>query len=258
MSNSNFSGLEVNKIVVANSDAKLFPQSVTEGFQDRFICINDAGYGDPTGTTGDVNILKTNNNTFEYHIKGTQTIVAPTFSAPGLNITMDQTDNDGVEVTNGIDADQRVAFTIGEDQFFGECTITIADVSGTDDCAFGFRTAESYQANIDDYNNMAVLNVISGTVTLETILNNGATSSTSTGVTVADGVSVTLRIEVLTDGSCTYFVNGNEVLATNAFKFDTTDVVVPFIFFLHSTDVAGNVVVTDYVVAPLEQPTVTN
>ena len=46
----------------------------------------------------------------------------------------------------------------------------IADVSDTDDCAFGFRKVEAYQANIDDYDEMAALNVISGDIKIETIL----------------------------------------------------------------------------------------
>lgn len=200
------------------------------------------GYGSPTGTTGDTNLMKTEQYAWEYHIKGAgQTIVAPVWSSAGLDIGLDQADDEGMELTMGITSRCKRAFTIGTDEpFFAEASFSIADVSGTDDCAFGFRKAAAYAANIDDYTDMAALNVISGTVTIETILNNAATTSTSTGVTTTDGATVTLRVEVDKNGRCRWFVNGTESTAAS-FTFDSGDVVVPFLFFLNSADLAGAV-----------------
>jgi hypothetical protein len=141
-----------------------------EKFTDNPVTAKIGG-GAATGTAGDENVLLTAENAFEYHILGTQTILAPSKSANGLNIAMDQAANDGVELSQGILARSKHAFVIGTSApFFFRVKFKIGDVSGTDDCAIGFRKAEAYQAAIDNYAEMAALNVISGDIKIETIL----------------------------------------------------------------------------------------
>ena len=99
--------------------------------------------GASAGAGGDENIMQFDQNSFEYHILGTQTILAPSLTTVGLNIGMDQTDDDGVEISQGILSKNKHAYTIGTDgPFFIRVKFKIADVSGTDDCAVGFRKAE--------------------------------------------------------------------------------------------------------------------
>lgn len=195
------------------------------------------------GTAGDENIMAFDKNTFEYHILGTQTITAPSLTANGLNIGMDQAENDGVEISQGILARNKSAFTIGTDAFFIKATFSIADVSGTDDCAVGFRKAAAYQAAIDDYTDMAVLNVISGDINIETILNDGETATTDTTDDWADGETHTLEVYVSSAGVVSYKIDGVAPTAVpeTDFTFDDGDVVVPFMFFLNALDVAGEV-----------------
>lgn len=207
-----------------------------EEFEAIPTCHASAGYGNPTGTTSDVNILNTPGNKFEYHIKGTQTILAPVFDANGLNIAMDQTNNDGVELTQGITARSKSAFVVGADAFYLAVTMRLADVSGSDDCAVGFRAAAAYQANIDDYTDMAALNVISGAIKIETILNNAATVTTDTTNTWADAATKTLKVIVQKSGAVTYEIDGVAPTVTAAFTFDSGDTVVPFLYFLHDAD----------------------
>jgi len=219
-------------------------------------CFNDtlvAGRVAPTGTTGDENWMDIGGKHFEYHILGTQTIVAPEWApSSGLNISMDQTDNDGVEISNGISSSSPQAYTVGSDVFYFSCKFSIADVSGSDDCAVGFRKAEAYQAAIDGYDEMAALNLISGTVTIESILNNAATSSTATSSTVADAGSVTLRLEVGLNGKVKFLVDGSEV-SDAVFTFDADEVVIPFFYFLHASDVAGDVILQEWESGKLKQ-----
>lgn len=199
------------------------------------------------GTAGDTNLMMTRDNVWEYNIKGTQTITAPSIvnvsaGVNALNIGMDQTDNDGVEICSGILSGNRFAFLTGTDNaFFFRCRFSIADVSGTDDCAIGFREAEAYQANIDDYTDMAVLNVISGNITIETILNGAATVSTDTTDNWADGETHELKVIVSSAGVVTYEIDGQEPTVTAAYTFTSGLYVVPFIFFLNATDLAGAV-----------------
>lgn len=203
--------------------------------------------GAASGTAGDTNVMQTRNNCFEYNIKGTQTITAPSIvqvsaGVTALNISMDQTDNDGVEITPGILTANPNVFLVGTSRaFFFRCRFSIADVSGTDDCAIGFREAEAYQANIDDYTDSAVLNVISGDIFIETIKNNAATVSTDTTQNWADGETHELEVLVGADGAVTYKIDGQAPTVTAAYTFTSGIYVIPYIFFLHSTDVAGAV-----------------
>lgn len=206
--------------------------------------------GAATGSTGDVNEMILGGHGlapaahFEWHVKGTQTILTPVKTATGLDIAMDQTNNDGLEVSNGIlyRADSPVAFKVGTDPgFYFKCKFKLADVSGTDDCAIGFRKAEAYQAAIDDYDEMAALNVISGTVKIETILNNAATTTMSTTQSWADGETHTLAVFVSGAGLVTYQIDNAPPTVTAAFTFDSGEQVVPFFYYLHDSDVCDTI-----------------
>ena len=199
--------------------------------------------GAATGTAGDENVMIFANEAFEYHILGTQTITAPSLTAVGLNINMDQTANDGIEISQGILSNSKHAYTVGTDEaFFIEVEFKIADVSGTDDCAIGFRKAEAYQAAIDNYDEMAALNVITGNINIETILNNAATSTTDTTQDWADAETHKLRVEVSKDGLVRFKIDGSApTVNVENFQFDDGEVVVPFMYFLNHTDIAGAV-----------------
>jgi hypothetical protein len=151
-----------------------------------------------------------------------------------------------VEISQGITATSRSAFTVGTHDAFIRVKLNVADVSGSDDCAVGFRKAEAYQAAIDNYDEMAALNLISGTINIETILNNGATTTTSTTDTVADGVDVELEVRVDNGGVVSYVIDGAAPTTTAAFTFDDGEVIVPFLYFLHATDVAGVVLLKEW------------
>lgn len=229
------------------SDKQMF-----EEFRAIPTIVKNDGYSTPTGSTGDVNVMITERNKFEYHIKGTQTILAPVFSASGLNIAMDQTNNDGVELTNGITSRGKQTFTVGTDPgFYFTATLTIADVSGTDDLAVGFRKAEAYQANVDDCDEAAFLNVISGAIKIETILNNAATTTTDTTQTVADAGTVTLTVKVSSSGQVTYEINGAAPTVTANYTFDNGEVVVPFLYFLNDSDLCDTLYLTKWEVGYL-------
>lgn len=110
-----------------------------------------------------------------------------------------------------------------------------ADVTGTDDLCIGFRKAEAYQAAVDNYDEAAYFQINGTTVNIETILNNGATSTTATGAAAADAVAITLRLEVV-DRVVTFKVNGSVPGTTVEFTFDANEKIIPFVYFLHHTD----------------------
>ena len=207
-----------------------------------------AALGAPTGTTGNENVIFcASGNVFEYHILGTQTLLGPIWVDPGLNIGMNQTADDGVELCPGIGTNTPHVFTVGTDPaFFARVRFTIADVSGTDDCAFGFRKREAYQAAIDNYDEMACLNVISGNINIETILNGAATTTTDTTDDWADAATHSLAVFVSAAGVVTYQIDDAAPSTTAAFTFDDAEVVIPFFYFLHAADLAGAVTILEY------------
>lgn len=217
----------------------------------KCIPITAAKAGGATSGTA-TNILYTPNLYLEYQPLGTQTILAPVVvsvseGVSALNIGMDQTDDDGVELCAGIINSNNMAFEIGESPaFFLRVRFSIADVSGTDDCAIGFREAEAYQAAIDDYTDMAVLNVISGNITIETILNGAATVSTDTTNNWLDTETHQLAVFVSNTGVVTYTIDNAAPIVTAAYTFTDGLYVVPFIYFLNSADLAGAVNILEY------------
>lgn len=223
-----------------------------ENWKDIPITANKVG-GGTSGTTGDVNLLYTPNLYLEYQIKGTQTILAPVVVSvsegiSALNIGMDQTENDGVELCAGILNSNNLAFKIGEDAaFFIRVRFSIQDVSGTDDCAIGFRKVEAYQANIDDYADMAVLNVISGDIKIETIVGGAATVTTDTTDNWADTETHQLAVFVSSTGVVTYTIDNEEPTVTAAYTFTDALYVVPFMFFLNAAaPTAGQVNILEW------------
>ncbi len=208
------------------------------------------GYGDPTGTTGDTNRAAFSwcNLMAQYHVKGTQTLLGPLLdtTGKGLDISQDQTDNDGVEYVFGA-LNTRGAFTHTVSSATNAClrvTARIADVSGTDDFDIGWRKNEAFQANVDDYDEAAWVNVNLGQLQTETILNNAATVTTTvTGSTWVDDATHT--VEVCIKGrQAYYYYDDVRVQKTVTYNFDTGEVIEPFLFFLQATTSPGKVWLT--------------
>lgn len=213
-----------------------------------------AGYGNPTGSTGDANYAHFKRLSAQYHVKGTQTLLGPLMDVDkGLDISQDQTDNDGVEYLFGahLGISNPFRYVAGTSKpKFVRLKFTIADVSGTDDCALGWRKVEAFQANIDDYDEAAFLNVIAGAIKREVILNGAATVTTTLTPTWADGATHELEVRMI-GRKAYFFVDGAEAGAP--FTFDDAEVLVPFFFFLQATTSPGKVWWTELEIGDLEQ-----
>lgn len=206
-------------------------------FDTTPLTVAKVGAGAATGVAGDENLCLCGDVVWENHVLGTQTIIAPSLGTYGLNIVQDEAENDGMEYSLGISSLNRGTFTVGTDAaFFARMKFYIDDVSGTDDCAFGFRKVEAYQANIDDYADMAALNVISGNINIETILADGDTTTTDTTLDFGDGEIHELEIRVSAAGVVTYKVDGVTPATVAAFTFADASVLVPFFYQLAAAD----------------------
>jgi|GEM_PF-1339598 hypothetical protein len=206
------------------------------------------GGGASSGVTGATNLLQFTYSDFEYNIKGTQTITAPVTALvsetiPALNPEMDLTAGDGVEICGGILSGSPNAYKVAAQNgkpFFFRARVGMSTPEHAIECAFGFRKQEAYQANIDDYADMAVLNVISGNIFIETIKGGAATVTTDTTDDFVPGSVVDFEVAVDEAGAVTYTINGNPVTVTAAYSFTAALFVCPFFFLLHdatNTDV---------------------
>lgn len=179
-----------------------------------------------------------------YNVLGAgQTILGPAISALGVDIAQDQTDNEGCEYTGPLTGGG-MRFTVGTDPaFYISVKVRIADVSGADPFIVGFRKQEAAQADFNDYDEGAWIGIVgtAGDIKINTILNNAATTVTDTTDNAADATSVTFKVSVSAAGVVTYQIDGVAPTTTAAFTFDTGEVLIPSIYFLHGTDVAGSV-----------------
>lgn len=184
---------------------------------------------------------------FQGHVMGTQTILGPSVTADGWDIGMDQTDNDGYEfAVGGITSRNPLAHVVGTDGgAYLELLVKIADVSGADPFLVGFRKAEDFQADWNSYDELAAIGLFGADIKTSTILNNAATVDTDTTDNASDGTALRLGVFVSPAGVVTYQVNRAAPTTTVAFSFDSGEVLIPFIFFLHGSDVAGTVVLQE-------------
>lgn len=191
---------------------------------------------------------------------GTQTLDNPAASTSGMDYSLDAADDEGIswvmsdEAAKGREGIDR--FTVGKQAFSASLKFAIADVSDTDDCLFGFRKVEAHQAAVDDYDEMAAFNVISGDIKTETILNGGSTTTTDltsgggdNAGNWADGGVHTLKVSVSKAGAVTYSIDGaSSPTGAVAFSFDNGEVVSPFGYMLHAAASAAGYVLQELIV----------
>ncbi len=203
----------------------------------------------PSGATGATNILQFfGQGALEQHIKGAgQTLIVPTIASDGLEISGDQTDDEGMELYAGLTLRSPGVFQVGTDPaFFVRVRAVIDDVSGSDDFFIGFTKNGTRQANLDDYTDFAGVNLISGQWFTETALNNAATTSTSlTGSTVADLGAFEVMVTVSAAGAVTYQIGTAGSMSTPAlapaFTFDSSDILTATVFLLNAADLTDSV-----------------
>tara|TARA_R100001594_G_scaffold1363_1_gene5881 strand:- start:2303 stop:3082 length:780 start_codon:yes stop_codon:yes gene_type:complete len=175
-----------------------------------------------------------------------QAIDKPAAATTGMDYAYDQTADDGWQwvmsdsVCKGREGVDR--FTVGLQAFEAELEFKLADVSGTDDCAFGFAKVDVHRAAIDDCDELACLNVISGDIKIETVLNNGTTTTTDTTDNWADAEVHSLKVKVAKSGAVTYEIDGNAPTTTASFTFDAGEVVTPMMYLLQASDLCENVI----------------
>tara|TARA_R110001583_G_scaffold26844_2_gene96490 strand:- start:64 stop:915 length:852 start_codon:yes stop_codon:yes gene_type:complete len=205
-----------------------------------------------SGATGEINQWGFRcGNTLAVHAIGTQTLLAPALNAAGLDVSGDQTNNDGWAMRGrsvaSLGALNKDYFTVGTSPaFFFKVKFSIADVSGIDDLRCGFAKVEAHNADPNALDELAAMHVVSGDIKTTTIINNASTVTTDLTAPSsgdwADGATHTFKILVSAAGVVTYELDDTAPTGAVAFTFDDGEVVTPYWFHRHDSDVGGAVI----------------
>lgn len=198
------------------------------------------GGGAATGTAGDNNVLYTKFNAWEWNVIGTQTILAPSNDAFGLNLVQDNTAGDGIELTMGQTALTPASYIIGTNPaFFLECEFKVQDVSGVNPLIIGFRKVQAFDATLSNYTDFVALGIV-GTAAkyqTETQIGSAGVVTTDTTQTATDGAIFRLKIMVSSSGVVTYQINDADPTVVAAYTFTNGLQVIPFIRVVEAADV---------------------
>ena len=205
-----------------------------------------------SGATGEINQWGFRcGNTLAVHAIGTQTLLAPALNAAGLDVSGDQANNDGWAMRGrsvaSLGALNKDYFTVGTSPaFFFKVKFSIADVSGIDDLRCGFAKVEAHNADPNALDELAAMHVVSGDIKTTTIINNASTVTTDLTAPSsgdwADGATHTFKILVSAAGVVTYELDDTAPTGAVAFTFDDGEVVTPYWFHRHDSDVGGSVI----------------
>lgn len=225
------------------------PNGLVEFWEETATMFDNDGIGVPLEIDAAENIINIGQNQLRYVCIGGGTPTSPAGSdlTNGFDITRTsgggiEADNEGIEISAEIGALSPQEYIVGQDECSFRLECSIEDVTGTDDFLVGFRAKAAYAPLVDNYTDMAAFNIISGVVNLETILNDGATTTTDTTLPDwADGETHVLEVRVALDGSVTYRYDDAEPTVVAAFTFDAGDTIIPFVHKIATADLAGNI-----------------
>ena len=218
--------------------------------QSPLLQSNDTLGSAPTGATGDINLMALQDGTImEQVILGPgQTIIAPRMTENGLSIGLDNIFETGAEYNFGARNNAKHVYTIGTSRaFFMEASFYVEDISGSQPLVIGFRKVEDNVPLFGNYTDLAVIGlrtIAPINVVLTTRLNEGLLTTTdTTDPWGGDGAVQTVKVLVSGSGSVTYEIAGSTPTVTAPFTFDNGDLVMPFIYFLHSATLADEVTI---------------
>lgn len=165
---------------------------------------------------------------------GTATRLGPTIASGGHGLTM------SLDVAAGEGAEYVLAPHVGavEGPHTNEIGLTRASftrcmlhsgVVASADISFGFRASEVFQAAVDDYQDLAAINIFDSDIDVETIVGDAATANTPTGITLVNNELVEFLVIVDTDGRVKFYVNGDEY-GGGSYRFTEGLVAYPFLY----------------------------
>lgn len=212
-----------------------------------------------SGATGIMHhIYSCGGNIYGWCPLGAGQTLLPTIVATGLDIGGDQTSTEGAEIFSHFLGATGRPFVVGSDPaFFFQAKLTIADVSGITSLVVGFRRAAvnaSAFATYTDYAGLGINASASPAAIFALSGNDGTDVATDTTQTIADGVALTIRVNVSATGAVTFLHDAAVpgVLAAPtaggslALDIDDGDPMIPMIFFIQGADLADAVIIQSW------------
>lgn len=187
------------------------------------------------------------------HVSLLQQDIGPDMDADGLDIAGDQTDNDGVELFAGMLGMAGKPMYPGVDPGFKFCTeINVEDLSGTDTLWIGFRDATppdvAHTATlIDTYNSYFAIGLDNTSGDWHIIEEDDGDTHSITDVTLdalVESTATKVCVLVSDAGVATATVSGASASDAPTYTFDSGEPVIPFVHFVHASDVADEVLLT--------------
>ena len=213
-------------------------------FKQNPVAMRDTGAAWSTATAH-VNFYQFPGFMFEaLNIVGNRNL--PVMTATGLNVNDDDTNTRGLQIDPGILANNQQAFKVGTDgAFYFRLKSKVADVSGTNPYAIGFRQAAARNAAIGELDNIAYVD-IGGTGTDDKKMRflskkaAGVTTTADIGINWADGATKDVLIKVDSSGAVSVQVDGADA-SIDAYTFTDETVVIPFIHIVNGAETAGDI-----------------
>ena len=184
----------------------------------------------PSGGAGDQNKIATEYGQLVYALVGASTQIVPTETNTGLNLDLDATATEGLELTPSLLTACPKEFTVGKSGISVLARMTVTDHTDAT-VVVGLRKKAAHQADFNDYTDLAAIGFIGDLVYTWGILNNAATVATNTTVVPTDGASEVFEIRVDGSGVVTALRNGVVYpvysAGTTPLVLDAGDVIIP-------------------------------
>lgn len=211
-----------------------------------------AALGAVPATTGETK-MATEYGQLVFNNIGTNTIVAPTPVATGLNLDQDATDTEGAEYTPSLLTACPKEFTVGKTPISVFARMTVTD--HTDAIVIvGLRKKAAHAADFNDYTDLGAIGFLGDLVYTWGILNNAATVATNTTTVPTDSASETFEIRVDIDGAVTAYYNGvSKVIysaGTTQLVFDAGDVLIPTVRAVNVSGGDPDVIISELLALP--------
>jgi hypothetical protein len=160
-------------------------------------------------------------------------------AAGGLDVTGDQADDEGFEIVGGMLGAVGAPIIPGTTPAVKFCaTISMADVSDTDELFIGWRKPEPINATFANYDTYYAVGIqaSAATAAIHRIFEDdgGGQDNDDTTLTWADGATKVLCAHVSAASVATVSVNGTTASAPSATTLDDGEPLVPFFRWLHA------------------------
>lgn len=221
-----------------------------------------------TAADNQEDFFRINNDYFEMIQTGANALAASngfTPSTSGWLVPLDNTDADGVEITQGILAGvcTPMKFVTGTDAFFIEVTAEVTTLANIDVFGVGFRNLAAY---VDITTPATLASAYDDKVVMAVNTNAGAvvgiqskagtdTTTTATSTPIVTGTAFKWKVVVNSDLSVQYYLDGTEdvLLAAAAHTVTTAITMVPYIAVVATGAGATSVEIKTYECGILEE-----